>query len=273
MPNITLLPPSVLDLLILYPFNIVHPVPPTALSAIYTTSPSNNNNNLIKLTWAAPVNMPDVVNFNVYRNDGQIAIVPNVAPLAYLDNGTGGEVEFFTYFMTSVDAMGKESLPSIPICNFSQTANKYISELRRSLKDNPSDPRVQRWTDDDLWMALRQGLSRINAIPMNTNYNFDTMPSDMFNYVLVAARLAALRFQASLEVAKEFTMNAGGTSMSINRSALYNSLVSSEEGSFAAEIKSIKLNFTMRTVHGEGILTSTMPFKIRTFAPRQYRVR
>lgn len=273
MPNITLLPESVLDLLFLYPFNVEHPLPPTNIVATYTTSPSDRNKNLIKLTWTAPVNMPDVVSYNIYRNDSFIASVPNKAPLVYLDSGTGGDTEFFTYFMTSVDAIGTEGGVSLSICNFSQRTNQYLDHLRRSLKDNPVDPRVRRWDDDDLWMFLRMGLSRVNSIPMNTSFNFDTLPEDLFNYVIVAARLAGLRQQASVEAAKEFSMGIGGATININRSGVYNTLISSEETAFAAEIKSIKLNFTMRTVHGEGLLSSTLPFRIRTFAPRQYRVR
>lgn len=273
MPDITLLPESVLDLLFLYPFNVVHPTPPTGLAATYTTAGGDRNRNQIKLTWVAPVDMPDVVSYNVYRNDSKIANVPNVAPLVYLDNGTGGEVEFFTYFMTSVDVTGAESTVSESICNFSQKTNQFIDHLRRSLKDSPADPRVRRWDDDDLWLALRQGISRVNSIPMNTAFNFDTMPEDLFNYVIVAARLTALRQQASLEAAKEFSMGVGGASININRSGVYGSLVSQEEAAFATEIKSIKLNFTMRTVHGEGLLTNTLPFRIRTFSPRQFRVR
>lgn len=273
MPNISLLPISVLDLLFLYPFNVVHPTPPTGLAAIYTTAGGDKNRQQIKLTWVAPVGMPDVVSYNIYRNDCLIANVANTAPLVYLDNGTGGEVKYFTYYMTSIDVAGNESTVSSAICNLSQKANQFVDDLRRSLKDNPPDPRVQRWSDDDLWMSLRMGMSRVNSIPMNTNFNFDTMPEDLYNYVIVAARLAALRMQSSLEAAKEFTMGIGGATININRAGVYNTLISTEDASFATEIKSIKLNFTMRTVHGEGLLSATMPFKIRTYAPRQYRVR
>lgn len=273
MPNITLLPQSVLDLIFLYPLNVVNPTPPTDLAAVYTTAGGDKNRNLIKLTWVAPLLMPDVVSYNIYRNDSLIATVPNTAPLVYLDNGTGGESKYFTYYMTSINVTETESSVSVPICNFSQKANQFVDELRRSLKDSPPDPRVRRWDDDELWLAIRMGLSRVNSIPMNTNFNLDSMPEDLYSYVIVAARLAALRQQASLEAAKEMTMGIGGASLSINRAGVYGTLIATEETSFAAEIKSIKLNFTMRTVHGEGLLSATMPFKIRTYAPRQYRVR
>lgn len=274
MPSNLALPSSVLDQIVLYPFNVVHPAPPTALAATYTTNPLNRNQSIISVTWTPPTGMPDVSSFNVYRNDVLLGNVPaSASPLVYVDTATGGDVQLFTYYATSVDVTGVESAVSASICNFSQTANQFISELRSSLKDRPSDPRVQRWTDDDLWLALRQGMSRVNAIPVGTNFNFDSAPQNLFNYIIVASRIAALRSQASLEAAKEFSMGVGGATININRSSVYNSLVNGEDSSFAAEIKAIKLAMVMTLVHGEGILTSTMPFKIRTFSPRQYRVR
>jgi len=272
LPDITLLPPSILDQIVLYGFSTVHPLPPTGLAAIYTTDPLDRNGNRIKLSWTPAPNQPDVALFRIYRNGCAIGTVP-VGTTEFIDPDTGGDVSFFTYYVSAIDVTLIEGPLSESICNFTQTANRFIDELRRSLKDSPPDPRVQRWTDDDLWLALRMAISRINAIPMNTNFNFDTLPPDLFAYVIVAARIAALRSQASLEAAKEFSMGVGGTSININRSGVYNTLLSSEEQAFATEIKSIKLNFTMRTVHGEGILTSPLPFRIRTFAPRQFRVR
>jgi len=249
------------------------PQPPTALAATYTTNPLNRNQNQISVSWTASVTA-GVVSYNVYRNGCLLGNVLASAAPVFVDSGTGGDIPFFTYYMTAVDATPTESIPSVSICNFTQRANQFIDALRSSLKDNPTDPRVQRWTDDDLWLALNMGLSRVNSIPMNTYFNFDTAPKDLFNYILVAARIAALRSQTSLEVAKEFTMSAGGgMSVNMNRTSPYVALTNAEDASFAAEIKSIKLNFTMRTVHGEGILTSTLPFKIRTFSPQQYRVR
>lgn len=247
------------------------PLPPTALAATYTTNPLNRNHNLIKLTWTPAPAQPAVTKFNIYRNGAKLADVD--APVAeYSDNGSGGDNSFFTYYVSAVDPGGEGPL-SESICNFSQMANRYIDELRRSLKDSPPDPRVQRWTDDDLWLALRMAISRINAIPMNTNFDFDTAPPDFFNYIIVGARIAALRSQSSLEAAKEFSMGVGGTSINLNRGGVYNTLVQSEDTAFTSEIKSIKLNMTMRTVYGEGILTSPLPFRIRTFSPRQFRVR
>ena len=248
------------------------PAPPTALLATYTTDPLNRNYNRISLSWTASIDTP--ASYNIYRNGGcPIGNVLSTSPLTFVDKMSGGDVPYFTYYATSVDSHGVEGPVSASICNFSQRANQFITDLRRSLKDSPADPRVQRWTDDDLWLALNQGLSRVNSIPMNTGFNFDTAPPDLFNYIIVASRIAALRSQASLEVAKEFTMGIGGASINLNRTAPYVSLINNEDAAFASEIKSIKLNFTMRSVHGEGILAPEFSAKIRTFAPRQYRIR
>jgi hypothetical protein len=274
MPNVILYPPSILDEIVLYPFNVIHPLPPTAMVASYSTNPQDKNKHLIRLTWTPALNQPDVASYNIYRNGAKLANVPVTAsPLEYLDINSGGDVDFFTYYMTAVDVLGNEGSVSDSICNFSQKVNRFIDYLRRSLKDNPPDPRVQRWSDDDLWLALKMALSRVNAIPMLTAFNFDTAPDDLFNYILVAARIAAVRSQQTLEAAKEFNMGVGGTSISISRTAIYGGMISAEEQAWQKEIENIKRWFTMRTVFGEGIVTSPLPFRIRTFAPRQFRVR
>lgn len=251
--------------------------PPTALQAVYTSNPLDRNKHRIKLTWSAVAAIPEIVLYEVWRNEHRIGCVRACERLEFCDDSVGGGVEFFpdyyTYFVTSMDRSGRCSAPSESICNFSPQAERYIVNLRALLKDNPPDPRVRRWSDDDLWLAISMGLSRVNAIPMVTDFNLETAPKDFFNYILVAARLAALRSQAALEAAKEFNLGAGGTTISINRTMLYNNMVQAEESAFATELKSIKLYCTMRFVHGEGILTSPLSFRIRTYAPRQYRIR
>ena len=139
MPSLTLLPTSVLDQIYLYAFDVVHPLPPTALAATYTTDPANRNQRLIRLTWAAPVGFPDIVGYNVYRNGALVGNVLATEPLVYLDDGRGGDVDFFTYFLTSVDPSQNESAASASITNFSQTLERYIFMLRESLKDNPAE--------------------------------------------------------------------------------------------------------------------------------------
>ena len=249
------------------------PLPPIDLVATYTTDPLNRNTRLVKITWSAPSPATGIVSYNVYCNDAQIGSVLATAPLAFEDPSKSGDVDYFTYYLTSVDATPTESVPSASITNMSPTVEQYINFLRESLKDNPPDPRVRRWTDFDLLLALKMSLSRVNAIPLTTSFTLDSAPPDFFNYILVGARLAALRSQGALEAAKEFNLGAGGTTISINRTMLYNSMVSSEESAFTTEITNIKRYCTMRFVSGEGILTSPLPFRLRTYSPRQYRVR
>jgi len=275
VPSLSLLTDAVFDNIVLYAFNVAHPIPPTNLIATYTTDASNRNTRLIKLEWTAPALMPDVVSYNVYRNGEKVANVPipTSGTPVYFDAVSGGEVDYFTYYVTAVDVTGTESLVSTSITNFSQKLERYIYTLREDLKDNPPDPRVQRWSDCQLLLSLKRAISRVNAIPMTTTFNFDTLPEDLYNYVLVAARLAALRSQASVEAAKEFSMGVGGVSININRSGIYNTLISSEESAWQKEMENIKRYFTMRTVFGEGLVSSPLPFRIRTYSGRQYRIR
>jgi hypothetical protein len=261
-----------LDQIALYTKGTVHPPVPGTLVAIYTCLPNKTNTKAVKLTWTAPANAPDVVSYAIYRNDVQVDEV--LAPTTeYYDVIGSGDLNYATYYVVAKDSLGQEGALTEGITNFTLTVNTYIDTLRRSLKDNPLDPRVRRWTDEDLLLYLTQALSDLNVTPVQTSFTLETLPKNMFNLLLTGARIAAHDSQSGLEIAKEFNMGVGGLSMTIDRSAKYVSLSTAERTAYDKQRDRVKLNMVMSMVHGEGILSSDLPFKIRTFAPRQYRVR
>ena len=271
------IPSNVLDTAVLYPSTAVHPLPPTALSASYTAQPRNANVKAVSLSWTAPAASPDVDAYEIWRNDEKLAEVP-ASETSYLDDGPSGDVDYASYFVVSRDIYGAVSTPSDIITNLSLRANTLVDTLRTTLKDNPVDPRARRWTDCELLLYLNIALSDINATPLRTNFSLDTLPvrprvPDMFTLLIMGARIAAHDSQSGLEISKEFNMGAGGVTMSIDRSQKYMSLSAAERTAYEKQRDKIKLNFTMSMVSGEGVLSSSLPFRIRTYAPRQYRVR
>ena len=268
---------NVLDLAVLWPASSVHPLPPTAVTATYSVDPRNANTKAINLAWVAPANSPDLMLYQIWRNDVKIAEVLS-SETTYRDESPSADADYASYFIVSMDIFESVSDPSEIITNLSLRANTLVDQLRRTLKDSPPDPRVRRWTDCELLLYLDMALSDINATPLRTNFSLDTLPvrpqaPDLSNLLLVGARIAAHDSQAGLEVSKEFNMGAGGITMSIDRSQKYIALSSAERAAYEKQRDKIKLNFLMSTVAGEGVLNSSLPFKIRTYAPRQYRVR
>ena len=268
---------TVLDIGVLYPFGTAHPAPPTELIGTYTCPPKKPNERIVKLSWKAPTDTPDLGETIVLRNDKEIARI-QAGTTEFLDDISSGSnleqcADYATYCLISVDVLCREGDFSAFITNLSAKANVFVDQLRRLLKDDPPDPRVRRWTDDDLILHLDQAICDINATPLTTNFSCETLPQRLCNLLMTAARISALRAQATLEAAKEFSMGVGGINMSLDRSGKYLALINAEQTAYEKQRDKIKLNFLISGVPGEGILTSPLPFRIRTFAPRQFRVR
>lgn len=78
----------------------------------------------ISLSWDAPASSPDpVATYNVYRGigSGTPTFIANSATTAYVDTAVTVGV-IYTYYVTSVDADGFESLPSNEIITISASA-------------------------------------------------------------------------------------------------------------------------------------------------------
>lgn len=268
---------TILDTAVLYPAGTAHPAPPTLLTALYTCPPKQPNTRIVKLSWTAPASTPDLKEVIILRNDKEVGRV--VAGTTEFFDGVAVDSmleqcsEYVTYCLVSVDVLDIEGVISELITNLSAQANFLVDRLRRTLKDDPPDPRVRRWTDDDLILYLDLALCDLNVTPLATNFNCETLPQNMCNLLLTAARIEALQAQASIEVAKEFSMSAGGINMNIDRSPKYVALLTAERQAYEKLRDKVKLNFLMSRVQGEGVLSSPLPFRIRTFAPRQFRIR
>ena len=262
---------TALDLAVLHPAGSTHPAAPTALQATYTVQTRNANQRAVRISWTAPAATPDLAAVQVWRNDVLVAEV--AAGITQYVDQDGGDADFATYYLVSQDVLGNLGPISDLITNFTLRANTLVDTMRRSLKDDPPDPRVRRWTDDDLLLYLNQALSDVNVTPLQTTFTLQTLPQNLFNLLVTGARIFALESQAGVEAAKEFNMGVGGISMNIDRSPKYQALAANEKQSYEKQRDKVKLNFLMSRVHGEGIISSPLAFKIRTFAPRQFRIR
>jgi hypothetical protein len=139
--------------------------------------------------------------------------------------------------------------------------------------DYPNDPRMKRWTDEDLLEYLNIALDDINTTPPISYYSYETMPAPWRSLILTRAKFEAYTSRAGLEVAKEFNFGFGGVSLAIDRSGKYLAVSQQEWAAYNERLTKAKLASVMQTCAPMGILSSDLPFKIRTYAPRQYRVR
>jgi len=250
-------------------------LPPTNVVGSYQNKATNQNTLQIKLTWTAPVGSDLFDKYFIYRNDVKLAEVDD-AITTYLDETLMGTVNYVSYYVTTwkSGATPAESAISNIVSNYSLAFEDLIARLRESyLMDIPVDPRMKRWTDEQLLEYINVGLDDVNTEPPSSNYNLENLPPGWRSLVLIRAKIEALSSRAGLEVAKEFQFGFGGVSVQIDRSQKYVSVSTAERTAYNERLHKAKLASVMITVSPGGILTSDLPFKIRTYSPRMMRIR
>ena len=250
-------------------------LPPTDLEGTYQNKSSNANILQVKLEWTAPVGGDIFDKYYIYRNDEKVGEVASTVT-EYDDENMAESNNYATYYVTTADTTVDpvvESEPSEMLSNYSLAFEDLITRLRRLLMDYPNDPRMKRWTDEDLLEYLNIAMDDVNTSPPISYYSYATMPSPWRSLVLTRAKFEAYTSRAGLEVAKEFNFGFGGVSLAIDRSGKYLSVSQQEWTAYNERLTKAKLASVMQTNPPLGILSSDLPFKIRTYAPRQYRVR
>lgn len=266
----------------LYPANSAHPLPPINLDAQYSAQPNtvtqNSNVTGIKLTWQINLFSPDTVAYKVYKNDVCITGTA-ITDLFHTDTNDDGET-YVSYSVTAIDAEGNESARSEIISNYSAVIDRLISDLRAVLRDNwltstnPPQPDYckRKYSDAELLIQLRRALNDINVTPVQTTYTFEQANNEWYDLLLTGGQIYASISQGLLEVGKEFSYSDNGKSITINRSASYKSFADSLLTNYVKQRDRVKLNQIMK-FSGAGIVSSPIAFKIRTYSPRQWRVR
>ena len=250
-------------------------LPPTGLVGTYQNKSSNANTLQVKLVWTAPVVSDAFDKYYIYRNDVKLGEVESTV-LVYYDEEMAKAYNYVTYYVTTADTTVDpivESIPSEMLSNYSLGFEDLITRLRRLLMDFPNDPRMKRWTDEDLLEYLNLAIDDVNTSPPISYYSYDTMPSPWRSLILIRAKFEAHTSRAGLEVAKEFGFGFGGVSLNIERSGKYLSVSDKEWQAYNERLTKAKLASVMQTCAPMGILSSDLPFKIRTYAPRQVRIR
>jgi len=250
-------------------------LPPTSLAGTYQNKTSNNNILQVKLVWVAPTGSDSFDKYYIYRNDEKLGEVEDTV-LVYYDEDMAKAYNYVTYYITTADTTVDpivESVPSVMLSNYSIGFEDLITRLRRLLMDYPNDPRMKRWTDEDLLEYLNIAIDDVNTSPPISYYSYETMPSPWRGLILTRAKFEAYISRGGLEVAKEFGFGFGGVTLNIDRSGKYLSVSDKEWQAYNERLTKAKLASVMQTCSPMGILSSDLPFKIRTYAPRMYRVR
>jgi hypothetical protein len=232
----------------------------------------------IKLTWQINVNSPDVVAYKVFKNDVLVTPYP-ITDLFYMDTRDDGDT-YVSYSVSAIDTEGNESGRSEVISNYSSVVDRLISDLRSVLRDNwmtATNPPLpdyckRKYSDAELLIQLRRALNDINITPVHSNYTFEQASKEWYDMLLTGGQIFASISQGLLEIGKEFNYSDNGISITINRSGSYKGFADTLLSNYVKQRDRVKLNHIMN-FGGAGLVTSPIAFKIRTYAPRQWRVR
>lgn len=265
---------DLLDRVVLYPYTIIHPIPPTNLTATYINKSKNANVLGVKLVWTD--SSLDIDSYKIYRNEILLTTVAYTEK-EYIDYDINGGVDYVSYYIVSVDIYGTESEPSNIVSNYSTAFMDLMERLRKMLADNPADVRMKRWTDEDLITFLDISLDDLNAEPPMTHYSYEDLLNARIDswrsLILTRAKIEALTSRASVEIAKEFSYSFGGVNLNVQRGSKYQGLAQMMMTSYQDQLKRRKLAHLMSLITPTGIMSNPLPFKVRVYAPRQYRVR
>ncbi len=105
-------------------------------------------------------------------------------------------------------------MPTIlfPLTDDSLTSaeNSLVQHLRNLLND--TDPACEIFEEGQLLSYLDMSLQSVNSHPTWTFYNFDSLPRDWHNVVILGAYIYALNAQGLTERARNFSISDQGVS-------------------------------------------------------------
>jgi len=179
------------------------------------------------------------------------------------------EQAFPTVYMDTVESVAVDLV-------LTDAEKRLVSILRKHLKDDRPDlykldAREYRWSDEELLTYIYTSLADVNITPVKTNFTLEqSIVNNLGSLVVMGGMVFALLGASVLESWNTFSYSEGGLSLNIARGSLFNSAVGQLMARYI-EIKN-RTKKVFRPAPG-AILPAPMPFRIRTFAPAQYRIR
>ena len=151
----------------------------------------------------------------------------------------------------------------------------YIKCLRSFLRDkNPNELQIDEhkylYTDDGLVVFTHLALNDVNAYPAKTGYALADVPVQWRTLLVIGASIFSLISRGLLENMNQFQYSDAGLSLTIQRAAHFQS---TEQALFTQYVQmktTIKAQWKVKPAL---IMRANVPFHIRTYAPRQWRLR
>lgn len=152
-----------------------------------------------------------------------------------------------------------------------------IGELRILLKDRHPDHDKRRWTDFELEICLENALLDLNVQPPAfTDFTLDDWEDNVPYWkglIIQGGMIFALINEGIFQIGVEFTYSDQGISINTSKSAKYQSMANMMLQSYQNKKEKMKQQYWFDNSKPRALVTHPLPFSIRTFSSRQWRVR
>jgi len=162
-----------------------------------------------------------------------------------------------------------------PEFRITPTEKYYIKCLRAFLRDNnPNayelDEKRYLYNDDDLVVFTHMALNDVNSFPAKTNFQLHEIPPQWRTLVILGASVFALISRSILENQNQFDYSDSGLTLNIKRAE---NLKSSANDIFQKYVEARVIVKSHWKIAPHTLLRASIPFHVRSFSPRQWRLR
>jgi len=162
-----------------------------------------------------------------------------------------------------------------PEFRITPTEKYYIKCLRALLRDdNPNawdlDEPGYLYKDDQLVIFAHLALNDVNSYPRKTNYALNEIPPQWRTLVVLGASVFGLISRGILENQNQFDYSDSGLTLNIKRADHYRS---SSDAIFQKYVEAKTIVKAHWKVAPYALIRPSVPFHVRSYAPRQWRIR
>ena len=151
------------------------------------------------------------------------------------------------------------------------------TDIRIKLKDTHPDKTKRKYTNIELDTYIKNALWDMNGTPPAFTYftveDWENSVPEWKSLIVQGAMIFAMISQGMFEIGKEFSYSDNGISVTIDRSAKYQSLANMLLQSYQKQKEGVKRAYFMRVLKPSVILTAELSHRLRTYAPSQWRIR
>jgi len=155
--------------------------------------------------------------------------------------------------------------------------NNLINDLRVLLKDTHPDYTKRRFTDNELRLYLEQALLDINVQPPAftdfTLFDYEDNVPEWRGLITQGGMIFALISEGVFQIGLEFNYSDNGISINTDKSGKYQNMANMLLQNYQNYKKSIKQQYWFQSSKPRALLSVPIPMRIRSYAPRMWRVR